>query len=64
MEKIVKVKAKITIVENGVVYKPGTVFTTTYKRYKALGKSVELVEEVGKAMSSPKNKAMESKNKK
>ncbi|GEM_PF-3950751 len=40
-----KVKTKVTLFEGGTTYPPGTVFEVDEKRAKALGNSVEILEE-------------------
>jgi hypothetical protein len=61
MAKLVKVKAKVNLIEHGHLYRPGEEFLTTYERYKALGKAVELVPEPKKGANEPKKGAGEPK---
>lgn len=45
-----KVKAKVRILEKGIIYEPGEVFETTPERAKALGRFVQVLE---KAVEKP-----------
>lgn len=65
---MLKVKAKVSIVEQSVSYKPGDVFETYEERVRALGDVVEIVElekpPKDKMVSEPvKKKALKRKRK-
>ena len=53
-----KVKAKVALFENGANYRPGDVFEVSEKRAKALGNSIEILEEPKKkeVKEAPKDK--------
>ena len=54
-----KVKAKVKILEKGVIYEPGEVFETTPERAKALGRFVQVLEKA--VEKPPKDKMVHSK---
>lgn len=53
-----KVKAKVTLYEGGANYSPGDIFEVDEKRAKALGNSIEILEESKKkeVKEAPKDK--------
>ncbi len=56
-----KVKAKITIVENGVRHYPGDIFSVSKERATALGDAIQILKIKEKKMEKPpQNKAIDS----